>query len=286
MGYFIGLPSEIDAVKAVADRFAEEEDYDRDELETVSTEHLETDITVYAERDDVEVLDQGTEDGEEYFVVQPRSGEARSMLEPANTETQLEGGDNTMTDDYEFELDQTEARHAGSLEHYENEDEYGELESDEVEALGLAVYLEDAVSDESDLVDEQEMVDYIMENDVDGEAFVDFKRGLASDYDEFADTMDEFIGHRTELIEELGATGTLYQALQEETAAERDNAEEAMSSVAAAASDATTSSEWLDNVADLDGAVQRERDSAQRKEDLQDSLEDIRNDLGLDEDDE
>lgn len=272
-------------MKAVVDRFAEDEDYDRDELETFSTEHLETDIAVYRQRDDVEVLEQGTEDGEEYFIVQPQSDEARGMLEPANTET-LEEGDNTMTDDYEFELNELEALHAGSMEHYENQDEYGELESGELEALGLALYVEEAVSGESDLVEKDDMLEYIMENDVDEQAFVNFKRGLASDYDDFADTMTAFVGHRTELIDELGAVGLMYQAIQEETAAERDSAEDAMESVSATAADAPTSSDWLDNVADLDGAIQTEQESAETKESIDDNLQDIREDLGIDEDDE
>ena len=280
MGYFIGLPSEIDAVKAVVDRFAENESYDRDELETFGTQHLETDIEVYVERDDVEVLERGTEDGEDYFVLDPQSDEARGMLEPGITE------DDNMTDDYEFELNQTETLHAGSMEHYENQDEYGELEQGELEALGLALYVEEAVSDESDLITEEDMVNYIMENDVDGEAFVDYKEGLGSDADGFADTMVALIDHRDELIEEVGATGLVYQALQAETAAERDSAEGAIKQVSSRASDATTSSDWLDNVADLDGAIQRERESARRKQEIEDDLEDIRDDLGLNDSDE
>ena len=300
MGIFGPAPSIIDAGAAAVEGVKRLQDYvEGEDYESLTDEELqqwaddngfayrkEGNVThLEPETDEAERLVEETdiEPGEKYPI-------ERRMLESGPGILALEAGENgtnsesTMTDDYEFELDQTEALHAGSMEHYENQDEYGELEPQELEALGLALYVEEAVSDQSDLVEEQDMVDYIMDNDVDGEAFVNFKRGLASSYDDFADTMDEFIGHRTDLIRELGATGTLYQALQEETAEERDNAEEAMQSVASAASDAETESEWLENVADPDGAIQTEQESAQRKEDLEDTLQDIREDIGLEDD--
>jgi|GEM_PF-3131243 len=245
------------------------------EPETREAEQLleETDI----DSDDYPIERRMLESGPEVLALKPGENDIKS--------------DSTMTDDYDFdeadfELNPTETRHAGSVEHYENQDEYGELESGDLEALGLALYVEEAVSDESDLIAEEDMVNYIMENDVDGKAFKDYKEGLASSQDGFADTMVALIDHRDELIDEIGATGLVYQTLQAETAAERDSAEGAIKEVSSRASDATTSSDWLDNVADLDGAIQTERESARRKQEIEDDLEDIRDDLGLDEDDE
>lgn len=184
-----------------------------------------------------------------------------------------------MTDDYELdELDSMDVLQAGSLEHHENEDQYSDDDLD-VEALGVATYIEEVATEGHDTLEMDDVAQYIAESDVDDQAVVDYKVGMADSYDEFVDTMEAFVGVRTDLIDELGAVGTTYQALHGEAAAERDNAEEAMQEVAGIVSDAPTSSNWLDNVADLNGAAQQERESAERKEDLEDTLQDIRDDL-------
>ncbi|WP_414837861.1 hypothetical protein ACK3SF_00445 [Candidatus Nanosalina sp. VS9-1] len=301
MGIFGPAPSIIDAGAAAVEGMRRLQDYvEGDDYDSLTDEELQQwaddNGFSYRKEDGVTHLEPETEeaqqlvaetdiDSDEEYPIERRMLESGPEILALESENNAESG-STMTDDYEFELNQTEALHAGSMEHYENQDEYGDLEQGELEALGLALYVEEAVSDESDLVDRDDMINYIMENDVDGEAFVEFKKGLASDYDDFAETMNAFIGHRDELIEELGATGTLYQALQAETRAERDSAEDAMSSVKSAASDAKTSSEWLDNVADLDGAIQAEQESAQRKQELEEGLQEIREEIGLEEDDE
>lgn len=306
MGIFGPAPSIIDAGAAAVEGVKRLQDYmEGDDYESLTDDELQQwaddNGFTYRKEGNVTHLEPETHEAEQVLEETDIDSDdypiERRMLESGPGILALEAGENdiksdsTMTDDYdfdeaEFELTPTETRHAGSVEHYENEDEYGELESGELEALGLALYVEEAVSDESDLIAEEDMINYVMENDVDGEAFKDYKEGLASDQDGFSDTMVALIDHRDELIDELGATGLIYQALQGETAAERDSAEGAIKEVTSAASDATTSSDWLDNVADLDGAIQRERESARRKQEIEDDLEDIRDDLGLNEDDE
>lgn len=289
MGYFVGLPSEIDVVEGLVDRLTDSNGYDRDELDTVSSNDLDVDIEVYAEEnDDVEVLERGNENGQTYLVLEPKTDDARALLS-GETPPALEagkpdgsnhkGGDNTMTDDYELEeLDGADVRQAGSVLHHGDEDQYDEDNLD-LEALGVANYIEEVATGQQDSLEMDDVAEYIFENDVDEQAVVDYKIGMADDYQEFKDTMEGFMGVRTDLIEELGAVGTTYQALHGEAAEERDNAEEAMQEVASIASDAPTSSNWLDNVADLNGAAQQERESAERKEDLSDTLQDIRDDL-------
>lgn len=250
---------------------------------------MSVDIEVYAEENgDIDVLERGTEEGQTYLVLEPKTDDARALLN-GETPPALEaekpdgsndtGGDNTMTDDYELEeLDGTEVRQAGSVLHHGDEDQYDDDNLD-LEALGVANYIEEVANGQQDSLEMEDVAEYIFENDVDEQAVVNYKIGMADDYDDFSDTMEAFVGVRTDLIEELGAVGTTYQALHGEAATERDNAEEAMQEVANIASNAPTSSNWLDNVADLNGAAQQEQDSAQRREDMRGTLQDIRDDL-------
>jgi len=307
MGYFIGLPSELDVVEGVVSRLTDD-GYDRDELDTVSSQDIDVDIEVYAEEnDDIDVLERGTEDGETYLVLEPKTDDARALLEgetpPAleagdegydstteKSDDSTKGGEDTMTDDYELdELDSTEARHAGSLEHYENEDEYGDLESDELEALGTALYVEEIVSGERDDIEVSDVAEYIADQDeFDFEAFVGYKAeiGNQKDYDQFVGAVGEVVTRVGELTDELEARGAVFEALYGEVKNERENADEAISGIMDEVSDLDTESDWLDQAADLDAAQQQEQEAQERFEDLEDQAEELLDGLQDDSDEE
>lgn len=296
MGYFIGFPSELDVVEGVVNRLTDSDEYDRDDLETVRDQDIGVDIEVYAEKDDdIEVIERGTDGGQTYLVLDPQTDEARALLE-GETPPALEPGsdyeddttgkpedtftqDDTMTDDYELEeLDSVDTLHAGAKEHYENQDDYADLEADEAKALGTALYVEEIASGNRDDIDLDDVADYIADQDeFNFGAMVDYKHHLGdeNDYEQFVDAANEVVNRASGLSEELEARGAIHEALHLETRAELDNAQEAFSGVAGALSGFQTESEWLNQASDLDAAQQREQEAQERFEGLEDEFSDL-----------
>ncbi|WP_414837862.1 hypothetical protein ACK3SF_00450 [Candidatus Nanosalina sp. VS9-1] len=116
------------------------------------------------------------------------------------------------------------------------------------EALGLALYTEDVITGARDDLDSSEITDYLAENNVDDQRFIGYKASLASDYDEFVGFMEDFIGMRDELVDDIESEGVFYQALYEEAKNERNNAEQALNDIIGLVSDARAESSWLDNI--------------------------------------
>lgn len=277
MGAFIGLPSELDVIKKGVDRLSgSDDDYD-----TVQADDLgeDFDIETYRQRDDVEVLEEGTRDGEDFYRLVPRSGDARRVLEPQNSEPlqnpdQTNGGD-IMTDDYEFELNGTETRHAGSL--IDNQSDDYDADRDEIEALGTANYIEEIVTEQRDDIDLDDVAEYIADQDeFNFGAMVEYKADMGDkDYEQFVDAVDDVVGRATDLTDEVEAKGAIFEGLYGETKTERDNAQEAISGIMDSVSDLQTSSDWLDQAADLAGAQQDERAANARFNDLEQQAQNL-----------
>jgi len=70
-------------------------------------------------------------------------------------------------------------------------------------------------------------------------------------------------------------------ALAETAAAERTEALAALRSVAEMMTERSTKSEWLENVADLEGAFEQERKSRERKQEINEGLSEIREELDM-----
>lgn len=278
MGAFIGFPSELDAIKKGVDLLSDSnEDYD-----TVRADDLgeDFDIESYRQRDDVEVVEQGSRNGEDFYRLVPRSDDARSVLEPQDTSepvqnpNQPNGGD-IMTDDYEFELNGTETRHAGSL--VDNQSDEYDADGDEIEALGTASYIEEIVTDQRDDIDLDDVAEYIADQDeFNFGAMIEYKADMGDkDYEQFVDAVDDVVGRATDLTDEVEAKGAIFEGLYGETKTERDNAQEAISGIMDSVSDLQTSSDWLDQAADLAGAQQDERAANARFNDLKQQAQNL-----------
>ena len=145
-------------------------------------------------------------------------------------------------------LDRRELKEAAVDHVLDNMDEYDDPV--DYEALGLAIYTEDVITGARDDIDRTDISSYIAENDLDDQRFIEYKAGLASDYDEFVDFMGDFIDMRDGLINDIESEGVFYQALYEEARNERDNAERALGDILEFARDSRTDSDWFEDIPD------------------------------------
>ena len=140
----------------------------------------------------------------------------------------------------------------------DNRDQYGE--DVDYEALGLALYTEDLITGERHDIERSDISTYLSDSDVDEQSFVEYKAGLASDYQEFVDFMGDFLGMRDQIINDIESEGVFYQALYEEARNERNNAEEALIDIKDMVKDTRTGSDWLDSIPELDPDVDSPED--------------------------
>ncbi len=200
----------------------------------------------------------------------------RSKRSKSRSSTQ--GGENNMTEDTaDFEFSGEEVRHAGSLEHYENEDEYGELEQDEIEALGTALYVEEVVSGERDDTTLDDVAGYIAgQDEFNFGAMVEYKANLGGrDYDQFVDGVNDVVSTANNLTQEVEAKGAIFEGLAREVQNDRDQAHDAIGGIMDAVSGLQRDSDWLDQAADLQDAEQQEQEAADTFSDLEGKLEDL-----------
>ena len=286
MGYFIGLPSELDVVKKGVEWLAEEDDYD-----TVSEDMLgpEFDPEEYAERDDVEVVRDEERDGRRYIAFDPKSDEARRMLEPAGSKpgVSTSGGENMTEEnevipaaydgshaDHGYGALEVDARHAGTLEYAENREDYGDFEDAPVEEVGAARVFEEVLEGETDEYSRQEVEDYMVlkavEGDFDYEIFEEAKAqmGHTDDYEQAA----EAVGRRVQLVNDLanrleGRVATTEAQLAEKLV-EADEMQDAIDSMVDSAGDLRYESEFLQNGSRMDELVQQEREQAEKREEI------------------
>jgi uncharacterized protein YdhG (YjbR/CyaY superfamily) len=214
MGYFVGLPSELDVIKAGVDYLMDDEE-DRD---VVRAEDLggDFDIDEYRQRDDVEVVEEGTRNGEPYFALVPQSDEAREMLEPgtsvpvdspvgdggSNPGEPNNGGENNMGDFTEEDdlVDLSDDVDEAQNDMYDALAEFGDYLEDTFEELGEEVdvtlreaaeaieYINETMGAmmNTQLHDYETVTEYtdMLESEVD-----DYAQGIAEHLDtEFADT--------------------------------------------------------------------------------------------------
>lgn len=122
-----------------------------------------------------------------------------------------------------------------------------DLENPDEEALGAAVYLEEAVSGERD--DLEPLVDYIARStDFDFESFVEYKSEMGNEYSHFPGEVSGVLDEMSHAMRRNEAVGTIYQALYEEAVGERDSATSAIGSIIDDVSGRDTESGWPDGI--------------------------------------
>lgn len=291
MGYFIGLPSELDAVKKGVDwMLDEEEDYD-----TVNADALGPDFDPddYAERDDVEVVRDETRDGHRYVAFEPQSEDARRVLEPSENSKpgeNMNGGENMTEEngtpvpvaydgshaDHGFGELEVGVRHAGGVEYMEDADQYGDFDEAPVEELGVAQYIEEAVTEGAD-VETEDLAGFVAEkDDFDYGAMIEAKEDLGGkDYSAFLAGVDRVVSEVNDMTDDLEATSAIYQAMNAEKQADIDSANQAFKDVGRRLEDVRRESEYLEDVADLNGAAAAERQAQQDFEDAEQIFKDL-----------